>query len=141
MLPDEKPDQEPGPKSAVPSTAAPKGRQSLSKVRRELSDEELATPAVQRMLIEEVERLESERIELREFRDRFYLADKRADILQERVKRATAEDIIFGLCLTVGSAVLGYAPTLWAHQPSGYFALIIGALLIVGAIAFRAVRR
>ena len=59
-----KPDQKPVAKPGVPLPSVPKGRQSLSKVRRELSDEELTSPAVQKMLIEEVERLELECAEL-----------------------------------------------------------------------------
>ena len=58
---------------ALPHTAGTvlgkgKGRQALSKVRRELSEEESSSPAVQRMLLDDLERLETEASELRESR-------------------------------------------------------------------------
>ena len=52
-----------------------KGRQALSNVPRELSEEEISSPAVQRMLLDELDRLETEAGELGEFKDRFYSAD------------------------------------------------------------------
>ena len=37
-----------------------KGRRAFSKLRRELTDEELSSPAVQRLLLDDIERLEKE---------------------------------------------------------------------------------
>ena len=57
----------------------------MSNVRRELSEEELSSPAVQRMLLDELDRLETEAGELKEFKefkDRFYSADKDAAVLE-----------------------------------------------------------
>lgn len=137
----EQPDQEPHPSEPVTTTSVPKGRQSLARVRRELSEEELSSPAVQRLLVEEIERLERQAVELTEYRERFHLADKRASILEERAKRSLSGEIIFGVCLCVGAAVLGYAPTLWSSQPSGWMAVALGAFLVIGGIISRAVQR
>lgn len=126
--------------SAGPESAA-KGRRSLSKIRRELSDDELSSPAVQRMLIDEIERLERENTDLREFRDRFYSADKKAALLEERSKKLLSGEIIFGACLTIGAAAIGYAPAAWSDQPSGYLSLIFGGVLVVGGICSRLVQR
>lgn len=68
-----------------------KGRQALSNVRRELSEEELSSPAVQRMLLDELDRLETEAGELKEFKDRFYSADKDAAVLGERLRASWRE--------------------------------------------------
>lgn len=125
----------------MPIAPAPKGRQSLSRVRRELSDEEFATPAVVRMMIEDLERLEREVADLKDYRAQYHSADKRADILAEKAKRSLADDLVFGVGLAIGSAALGYAPALWDHQPSGTIALVFGSALILGCIGFKAIRR
>jgi hypothetical protein len=118
-----------------------KSRQSFSRVKRELSDEELSSPAVQKLLIEEIERLESDNDALSVYREKFYESDKKKAILEEKLQKNIANDIIFGACLTVGSAALGYAPSLWASQPSGQIALIFGVVLILGGIASRFIKQ
>lgn len=137
----EQPDQEPQPSEGTTAVVAPKGRQSLARIRRELSEEELSSPAVQRMLVEELERLERQVIELSEYRERFHLMDKRASILEEKAKHSLAGEIIFGACLSVGAAALGYAPALWTHQPSGWIAVAFGSFLVIAGIVSRAVQR
>ena len=79
-----------------------KGRQSLSKIRRELSDDELTSPAVQRKLVDEIERLERDNTDLCEFRVQFHSMDKRATLSEERSKKSLSGEIIFGVCLTIG---------------------------------------
>ena len=62
-------------------TVKPKsGRRSFSKLPRELSEKELASPAVQKMLVDEIERLEAECDDFSSYRPKFHDADKRATI-------------------------------------------------------------
>jgi phosphotransacetylase len=118
-----------------------KGRRAFINVRRELSDDELLSPAVQRMLIDDIERLEKEKFELSEYCEKFYEADKRSAILEEKVKSSVSQEVIFSVCLTVGSAALGYAPSVWASQPTGYISIVFGVVLIIGGIASKVVKR
>ncbi|OHX34409.1 hypothetical protein BJL95_17220 [Methylomonas sp. LWB] len=118
-----------------------KGRRALRNIRRELSDDELSSPAVQRMLIDDLERLEKEKFELSEFRGKFYDADKKSAILEEKIKSSTSQEVIFSVCLTVGSASLGYAPSVWTTQPTGYISIAFGIILIIGGIASKVVKR
>ena len=118
-----------------------KGRKSLSKIRRELSDEELSSTAAQRMLVNDIDRLERENVVLCEFRDRFYSMDKKTALLEERAKKSLAGEMIFGACLTIGAAAIGYAPAVWDSQPSGWISLIFGFLLVMVGIVSRGVQR
>ena len=118
-----------------------KGRRAFSNVRRELSDEEVTSPAVQRMLIDDLERLEIEKFELKEYQDKYYEADKKSAILEEKVKSSVAQDVIFSVCLSVGAAALGYAPSMWKAQPSGWISIVFGLILICGGIASKVVKR
>ena len=113
-----------------PAQGNRKGRQALSNVGRELSEEEFSSPAVQRMLLDELDRLETEVGELREFKDRFHSADKDAAVLGERLRGSVARDG----GLAVGAAMLGLAPSLWSLQPSGWIIVGLGVALIVFAL-------
>ena len=111
-------------------------RKALSNLRRELSEDESDTPAVQRMLLDEVDRLEAEVGELRQFRDRFYSADKNAEVLRERLRASVARDG----SLAIGAAILGLAPSLWSSQPIGWIVITLGLTLVVAAVAARRFR-
>ena len=139
---DQEPTEEPREdRSGVEVKPAVKGRQSLSRIRRELSDEELSSPAIQRMLVDEIERLERDNAGLCDFRDQFHSMDKRAALLEERSKKSLSGEIIFGVCLTIGAAAIGYAPAAWSSHPSGWLSLIFGGFLVAGGIASRMVQR
>ena len=138
----DRPDQEPGSTEAPESsTFAPKSRQSLSKVRRELSEEELGSPAVQRLLIEDLERLERQNAELQDYRVRFHAGDKRVAVLKEKTKKSLAGEIVFGVMITVGAAALGFSPSIWGQQPAGGLLILFGGVLILGGIVSRVVQR
>lgn len=116
------------------------GRKSFAKLRRELSDEELTSPAVQRLLLDEIERLDNERSDLMAYRRKFHEADKRAAILEERFKGKIALEVIHVSCITVGAAALGYAPSIWAQQPTAWIMAIFGVILIAAGIGAKAVK-
>ena len=119
-----------------------KGRKAFSKLRRELSDEELKSPAVQRLLIDDIERLEKENGKLSHFQDIYHDADKQAAILKEKLKTHIAVEIIFGVCLTIGAALIGFSPSLWdPSKPHGWASIALGVVLIVGGIASKVVKR
>lgn len=116
------------------------GRRSFSKLRRELSDEELASPAVQKMLVDEIERLEEERVELHTFRTKFHDSDKRAAVLEEKFKGKISIEVIHIGCMTVGAAALGYAPSIWEVQPTAWMIAIFGVVLVLAGIGAKAVK-
>jgi hypothetical protein len=122
------------------ATKGTSGRKSFAKLRRELSDDELASPAVQRMLIDEIERLDSERIDLSSFRTKYHDSDKRVGVLEEKFKGKIAIEIIHVACITVGAAALGYAPSIWQNQPTAWMAAIFGLVLVLAGLVARAVK-
>src|SRR4051812_43259417 len=87
----------------LPALKVHSGRRSLARVRREMTDEELSQPAVQKMMMDELERLDRERDDLLPYRDRFAEADKQCAILAEKLKPKVAADVFFGGCTTIGS--------------------------------------
>ena len=118
-----------------------KGRQAFKKLRRELSEEELSNPGTLRMILDQHDQLVEENDDLREIRERFHVCDKDAAVLRERLKKSNAQDIVLGATLVGGSLVLGHLPSLWSTQPTGWVALVVGTILVVGSVGARLVLR
>jgi len=126
---DEEPEVREGPRDSPP-----KGRRSFTSVRRDLSEDELGSPAVQKLLLDELDRLEGEVVASRGIRERFHQADKRASILEEKFKTYSAHEILSNACLAAGSAMLGYAPSAWSTVAAAPIVLAAGVILIAGAL-------
>ncbi|MDT6939359.1 hypothetical protein RI570_04270 [Brucella pseudogrignonensis] len=140
---DNNPDEEP----AAPAVASgqkeaqSKGkRKSLSNVRRDLSDEELASPGVQKTLLDEIERLDSDLADAKDYQSKYYEADKKADVLEQKLKTHQAFEIISASCLTGGALLLGYLPSVWEAQPTGWILFAVGLLAVFGGIISKVVK-
>jgi len=116
-------------------------RQALRDLRRQLSDDELTSPGVQKLLLDALEQADAKCEELAGYLARFHEADKRAAVLEEKLRTQTALEIAFGVGTGLGGAIVGLAPVFWNQQPQGYIVLVVGCLLIVGSVIARAVKR
>jgi hypothetical protein len=118
------------------SSLAPKSRRALSRLKRELTDEELSSPGVQKLLLDALEQAVEENGELRCFRDKYYESDKQNGVLREKFKTHVAVEALSLGSLSIGAAAIVYAPIAWPHQPDGWVSLGFGiALTIVGVVA------
>lgn len=94
-------------------------------------------------MLDELDRLESEKSELLPYRDKYYETDKACAVLREREKGGLATDIVFTACIAIGAAILGTLPAVWS-MGSGYFAVAsVICLFAIGAgvAAKKVVRR
>jgi len=122
------------------STSQKKTRRALAGLKRELTDEELASPGTQKMILEELERLSEENLVLTGLRQSFHKVDKDLAVLQEKHKRFIAAEIVSGACIAAGAASLGFAPAVWSSAPGGYIALAFGVLLTLGGVVAKAIK-
>lgn len=115
---------------------------ALSKVTRELSPEELMQTGTVKMLVATVDRLEAELDEMKDYRERYHEADKRAGSLQARMSSlwhgTLTQEVVSGLALGTGAAIVGFVPSL-ADSLQG-MALTLGMVLILGGIAAKVPR-
>ena len=125
--------------SAVPSS----GRGAAFRdVRRQLTDEELKSPGVQKILLDMLQEADDERENLTSYVSGFHNADKNAAVLQERLKTHTAIEVFFGVGVGLGGAIIGLAPFLWGAKPEyGVITGIIGLGLMIGATVGRVVKK
>jgi hypothetical protein len=124
-------------------TAPTSGRRpSFRDIRRQLTEEELKQPGVQKLLIEDFERAEMECETLRSFVEKYHEADKQVGILRERSKVDKALEIATSIGLVGGGAIFSLAPSFWAVNTfQGVAAIVIGLLFVGGAIAAKAAQR
>ena len=134
---------EPKPLAASAGEATPPSgrRQALRDLRRQLTDEDLASPGVQKLLLDDLERADAECDLLNGYVTRFHEADKRAAILEERLRTQTALEVTFGVGVGLGGAIMGLAPSLWNTPPFGSLAIAVGILLSLGATVARVIKR
>lgn len=132
----------PAPKPVGSAPLAGK-RQALRNLVRTMSDAELTAPGTVKLLIDDLEQAEAEREYFKAFVERYHAADKDAAVLTERLKPAKALDVMFGVGVGLGGAILGLAPFFWErgkdHQ--AVVACLLGVALIIGATIGRMVQR
>lgn len=140
----QQPDVEPSDPSEATASVTPKGsygRRSFSNLRRELTDDELTSAAVQRMLLDELDRLDRECADLSIIRDQFHTCDKRVGVLEERFKTKVSLEIMHVTCFLISGSSLGYAASNWAAQPTvSLLALILGGVLAVAGVVAKVVK-
>lgn len=132
------------PPEAIPAGGgtSPTGRrEAFRDLGRRLTNEDLASPGVQRLLLDECDRSQAEIEVLTGYRDRFHDVDKEAAVLREQVRAVTAIEIMFGAGVALGGAIMGLAPLFWENQPRGILVLAVGFLLILGAVIGRIVKK
>jgi len=123
------------------TTVAVTGKsQALRDIRRQLQESELASPGVMKLLIEMLERAESECEIAEGYRDRFHDADKRAAVLQEKARTQTGLEVLYGVGLAMGGAMIGLAPTLWDGSFKGPLILVFGLVLMGGSVVARVIK-
>ena len=113
-------------------------RSFLSVARRNLTDEELAAPAARRFLIAEIERLDQicteNQVIVTEYHEQRVTIAK----LQETTKPARWIEILSSICLAIGSAGLGAAPSYFSIPSAtsvGVVVVALSAILLVAGIA------
>lgn len=118
--------------NAVPSTP-------YSSLKREISEEDLDSPVVQRILLGEVDKLESKVSNLESYVEKFHATDKKAAVLEEKLKTVNADEVLYSFCLTIGSVIIGLSSILQEHG-YGKIAIVVGTALLIGAIASKVIK-
>jgi hypothetical protein len=120
---------------AVPTGDAKRPRAAIRSAFRKLTEKESASPVVVEFLIEDVYRLEAENKRLVAFQDKFHARDKEVAILQSEVNSWQKGDVLYTICIAVGSAFLGGSPSF--NGVSEAFLLVACVILVIGALFFR----
>jgi hypothetical protein len=127
-------------KGAVEETSSYVPGKPYSKLRRELADEDLTNPAVQKLVISEIDRLEIRVSYLELIEINFHKTDKEKAVLEEKLKTRSSLEVLYGFCLSIGSGLLGLA-SLFKIEEKGWIFLVSGGILIIGGILSKLVKK
>jgi hypothetical protein len=122
------------PTKVEPPTAPATGRRpSFRDIRRQLSEDELRQPGVQKLLIEDLERAETECDMLRVYVERYHERDKEVARLAEKLKTNIALEVITDVGLAGGGAIVSLAPWFWKSTARVVATLGVGFLFLIGS--------
>lgn len=110
-----------------------------AKVQRLLSEEDMNSPAVQKLLLNENARMNKEIEKLHLVEERYYNRDKEAAILEEKLKKSTGVEILYTICTGGGSALVGFSKAFWDNN--GWVLLAMGFVFIICGLVFKFVKR
>jgi len=129
----------PPPDSAVPASGR---RAAFRDVRRQLTDDELKSSGVQKLLLDMLQDADEEREALKSYVGLFHETDKVAAVLSEKVKTQTSVEVFFGVGVGLGGAIIGLVPFLWGDKPEyGVITGIVGLVLMIGATIGRIIKK
>ncbi|MDE3098962.1 MAG: hypothetical protein KGJ88_05770 [Verrucomicrobiota bacterium] len=124
---------QPPPQAAPPAVPATGRRAAFQDLKIQLTEAELANPGTQKCILDMLIRAEEESNDLKEYRAKYYEADKRAGILEEKLKSNKINEVMFGVGVGVGCATIGLAPYFWDNTGKGPIVLTVGLALVLGA--------
>jgi hypothetical protein len=126
----------------APTVATTGPGQIFKNITHALTDDDLKNPAVVRLILDRMYTSETQRDEFKQYVGLYHASDKSAGILAEKLKTSVTNEILFGLCLTLGGAAFGLAQYFWAKadgKSAGDICVAVAVILIVGGIFARAI--
>lgn len=108
-------------------------------VQRFLSEEDMSSPAVQKLLLNENDRMTRELGKLHVMEEKYHARDKEAAILEEKLKKSTGADILYTLCTSGGAALVGFSKAFWDNN--GWILLVMGFVFVICGIVFKFAKR
>ena len=131
----------PASEAAQPTVPSSGRRQAFRDIRRQLAEDDLKSTGVQKLLLDMLENAEASCEAARAFEVKFHEADKLSAVLTEKLRTDRALEIMFGVGVGLGGALLGVVPMLWEKQPLGFIGLGIGLVLVAGSTLARVVKK
>lgn len=132
-------DVEPAASEAAPHIKS--SNKAFSKLATELSDDDLSSPGVQKMLLAEIDRLASTEASANKYQDKFHEKDKECAVLKEKEKTFVFSEVLYSVSLTLGAALIGITPSLTSTNISPAVVGVIGGLLVIGAVVAKVVKK
>ncbi|MFC0199061.1 hypothetical protein [Paracoccus rhizosphaerae] len=122
-------------------SSQPKGRRrSFGKVRRELTEDELGSPGVQKLLLDELDRADGAEGELRAITEKFYDTYTKLAVANEKLKTHNAFDVISTGTAAAGSLLFGAAFSIKDNDAIFWLMLIFGGALVAVGVAAKVMR-
>lgn len=124
--------EQPGASAVVTNSPSTIPNSPYGRINREISEEDLNNPALQRVLLSQLDQKESRVNELEEMATDFHKIDKQCAVQNEKLKALKSHNVLYSFCLSIGSVIIGITTSVW-DEGYGLITLVIGSLLIIGS--------
>lgn len=129
------------PKGDESHTPQPKlGRRSFENVQRELKENEFNSPVVQKMLLDDLDRLETVETEFKHILKAYYEARIELAVASEKLRTHNGFDILSTSCIAIGSIISGAAFSFEIREPIFMLLEVLGVVLIAVGIFSKWIR-
>ncbi len=113
----------------------------FKKINHDLSEKDLASTGVRKLLLNEIVKLEYNVTNLLEFREKYHEADKEKIRLEEKQKHYFSHEALYSLCITVGALLIGLTPSIQGENNNSNITLGVGGVLIIGALITKVLKK
>ena len=117
------------------ATITPKQDVAYSEILRNLSEADLKSLAVVKLIINERDRLLTENSDLKNMNQKYHDSDKENGILKNKLTTFTAFDVISTVTIAIGTLLAGYA-----YNPFNQLILFSGIVLIIIGIGAKTIK-
>ncbi len=91
-------------------------------LKRNLSEDELGSSWVQKILLDKIDKLEFQVSSLEFFKEQYHIKDKECDVFKEKMKVSNAFETLYGFCLAGWALIIWLVPSFW--DPSKLYSWI-----------------
>lgn len=133
--------EEPQVEGQIDGTPKSKGRrQSFGKVRRELTEDELGSSGVQKMMLDELDRMDGAETELKTISQKYYDTQSSLAVAEEKLKTHHAFDVLSTGTVAIGSLIFGAAFSTGQNDKLFWTLVVISVVLVIVGIAAKVLR-
>lgn len=126
---------------SIGSAPEPKGRRlSFGKVRRELTEDELGSSGVQKMLLDELDRMDGAEAELKTISAKYHDTNTALAVYKEKLKTHNAFDIISTGTIAVGSLIFGVVFSLQGNDKVFWMLVVLSVVFVAIGIFAKVTR-
>ena len=123
------------------STNVISSNKPFKKINHDLSEKDLASTGVRKLLLNEIVKLEFNVSNLSEYREKYHETDKERIRLEEKQKHYFSHEALFSLCLTIGALLVGLTPSMNGENSNSDITLGIGIALIISAVISKVLKK
>lgn len=131
-------DKDSQPESVETSDYSKSRQGAFANLRYDLTDEDLKSPGVQKLLLNEIVRLENLELSLKGFKDKYHKIDKECAVLKESQRSLKVLEILYAVGLIIGALLLGLLPSVGKHE---WILGGAGVVLILVSVIAKVIRK
>ena len=106
---------------------------AYNKLQRDLDEEDLSTKGAQKLILNDLDRLQEEVKILKDIERQYHQVNIKFSVTSEQLKSSTSNEIFYSIVLTLGGVIMGVGPSVFEHNKFiSIVLIIISVVLLLG---------